>query len=69
MILFIGYDASLTGAPKSLLLIIEYFKEKTDLPIEIILRKDGPLLEYYKTLGKVDIWENNWYYEKKIFKR
>ena len=59
MILFIGYDASLTGAPKSLLLIIEYFKEKTDLPIEIILGKDGPLLEDYKALGKVHIWKQN----------
>ena len=68
MILFIGYDASLTGASKSLLLIIEYFT-KCKIPIFIILGKGGPLIEDYNKLGKVEIWEHDWYFEKNILKR
>ena len=69
MILFIGYDASLTGASKSLLLIIEYFTKRSKIPIYIILGKGGPLIEDYNNLGKVEIWEHDWYYEKNILKR
>ena len=69
MILFIGYDASLTGASKSLLLIIEYFTKRSKIPIYIILGKGGPLIEDYNRLGKVEIWEHDWYFEKNILKR
>lgn len=69
MILFIGHDASLTGAPKSLLLIIENICKKYNEPISIILKEGGPLEEEYLKLGKVFIWEKKWYYEKNIFTR
>jgi glycosyltransferase involved in cell wall biosynthesis len=69
MILFIGHDASLTGAPKSLLLIIEHICKNYNEPISIILKEGGPLKEEYSRLGKVFIWEKKWYYEKNIFIR
>jgi glycosyltransferase involved in cell wall biosynthesis len=69
MILFVGHDASLTGAPKSLLLIIEHICKNYNEPISIILKEGGPLKEEYCKLGKVFIWEKKWYYEKNIFIR
>jgi hypothetical protein len=39
MILFVGHDASLTGAPKSLLLIIENISKNYNEPISIILKE------------------------------
>ena len=69
MILFIGHDASLTGAPKSLLLIIEHISKNYNEPISIILNEGGPLKEEYCRLGKVFIWKKKWYYEKNIFTR
>lgn len=69
MILFVGHDASLTGAPKSLLLIIEHFSKNYNEPISIILKEGGPLEDEYRKLGKVFIWEKKWYYEKNIFIR
>ncbi|MDA9808745.1 glycosyltransferase [Flavobacteriales bacterium] len=69
MILFIGHDASLTGAPKSLLLIIEFIKSKYSGPIEIILGNSGPLLDDYQKLGRVHVWNKKWYWEQNILKR
>jgi len=69
MILFIGHDASLTGAPKSLLLIIDYTSKNYNEPISIILKEGGPLVDEYRKLGKVFIWEKKWYYEKNVIKR
>ena len=69
MILFIGHDASLTGAPKSLLLIIAHISKNYNEPISIILKEGGPLEEEYRKLGKVFIWEKKWFYEKNIIKR
>jgi glycosyltransferase involved in cell wall biosynthesis len=69
MILFVGHDASLTGAPKSLLLIINHIKNNYDESIYIILKEGGPLEEDYRKLGKVFIWEKKWYYENNILKR
>ena len=69
MILFIGHDGSLTGAPKSLLLIIDHTSKNYNEPISIILKEGGPLEDEYRKLGKVFIWEKKWHYEKNIFKR
>jgi len=69
MILFIGHDASLTGAPKSLLLIIAHISKNYNEPISIILKEGGPLEEEYRKLGKVFTWEKKWYHEKNIIKR
>ena len=56
MILFIGHDASLTGAPKSLLYIIKHVKKRSDQEIVIILQRDGELMEEYQKLGRVFVW-------------
>ena len=56
MILFIGHDASLTGAPKSLLYIIKHLKKRSDQEIMIILQRDGELMEEYQKLGRVFVW-------------
>ena len=69
MILFVGHDASITGAPKSLLLIIAHISKNYNEPISIILKEGGPLEEEYRKLGKVFIWEKKWFYEKNIFIR
>ena len=69
MILFVGHDASLTGAPKSLLLIIEFVKSQYSEPIELILGNGGPLLDDYQKLGRVHIWNKKWYFEQNILKR
>jgi glycosyltransferase involved in cell wall biosynthesis len=69
MILFVGHDASLTGAPKSLLLIIAHISKNYNESISIILKEGGPLEEEYRKLGKVFIWGKKWFYEKNIIKR
>lgn len=69
MILFISHDASLTGAPRSLLLIIEYLKLKYDEDFEIILGKTGPLESEFRSYGKVHIYHKEWLFENNLFKR
>tara|TARA_Y200000002_G_scaffold381246_1_gene394759 strand:- start:1331 stop:2467 length:1137 start_codon:yes stop_codon:yes gene_type:complete len=69
MILFIGHEASLTGAPKSLLIIISHIKKNYREPIIIVLKQSGELIKEYEKLGKVLIWEKPWYNEQNFFKR
>lgn len=57
MILFIGHDASLTGAPRSFLNIIKYVRTATHLPIEIILQRGGALLPKYESVAQTTIWQ------------
>ena len=59
MILFISHDASLTGAPRSLLTIIEFVKLKYKGVIEIILGKTGPLYLEFKSFGKVHVYRKD----------
>lgn len=54
-ILLVGHDASLTGAPKSLLKIAKVFKE-ANFDTKIILRKSGPLIDVYLQELDVKIW-------------
>ena len=69
MILFVGHDASLTGAPKSLLLIIKHVKQNYSGEVKIILGDKGPLFEEYCQLGEVFIWNRQWKYEKNLYLR
>ena len=51
-ILFVGNDASRTGAPIGLLCFLRWLKENTDVEFEIMLRIGrGPLLEDYEALA------------------
>ncbi len=54
-ILFIGHEASLSGAPRSLLNIASIFVE-LGFKVEFVLANDGPLLQEYQSLGKVMLW-------------
>jgi glycosyltransferase involved in cell wall biosynthesis len=70
MILFIGHEGSLTGAPIFLLRIIKYIKAQTAEEIHVILKKGGDLEnEYQKYSDKTTIWHVDWYYEKNIIKK
>ena len=53
-VLFIGNDASRTGAPIGLLCFLRWLKENTDIDFEILLRIGrGPLLKEYEALAPV----------------
>ncbi len=69
MILFISHDASLTGAPRSLLTIIEFIKLKYKGDIEIILGETGPLYLEFRRFGRVHVYHKEWYFEKNLLKR
>lgn len=55
-VLFIGNDASRTGAPIGLLHLLRWFKANTDLDFRMLLRVGGPLLAAYRALGDVVIY-------------
>lgn len=50
-ILFISHDASRTGAPFLLLHLLRWFKEHTDLPFYILLRKGGGLESEFEAIA------------------
>jgi len=56
MILFIGHEASMTGAPRILLEFCRWLKENTSQQFEFILGRSGPLLDDYMKLAPVYIW-------------
>lgn len=58
VILIVGHDASLTGAPKSLLLIATILK-KNGYKLTFILGKDGPLIKKYNDIGTTHIWHKD----------
>jgi glycosyltransferase involved in cell wall biosynthesis len=66
MILLIGHEASLTGAPKVLLAFSHWLKFIKNEKIEIILKSGGPLLEQYQKVAPVYIWEQD-YRPKNLF--
>jgi glycosyltransferase involved in cell wall biosynthesis len=57
MILFVGHEASLTGAPVLLLDIIRQIKAKTNWEIEVLLRKGGDLLPDYQKVAPTKVWK------------
>lgn len=60
-ILFIGHEASATGAPTSLLRIITWFKQNTNYNIKILLKKNGFLVDKYQELGQVYVCKYAFY--------
>ncbi len=52
-VLFISHEATLTGAPQSLLNIKEWMQANSDLSFEILLKKTGPLKPRYDALAPV----------------
>jgi len=57
-ILFVGNDASRTGAPIVLLCFLQWLKENTDVDFEVLLRIGrGPLLPDYQSLAPVTFYD------------
>jgi len=52
-ILFIGHDASLTGAPMVLLHILRWLQRNTSIETYLILLKGGPLYNQYREVSRV----------------
>jgi glycosyltransferase involved in cell wall biosynthesis len=54
-ILFIGHEASRTGAPILLLHLLKWLKQNTELQFEILLKKGGPLEDDFAALAPTTI--------------
>lgn len=67
-ILILGHEASLSGAPKSLLYFANWLKDNQNYTIYFILQRGGALLKDYKKTGSVFIWNRN-YEDKKLSER
>ena len=52
-ILFISHQASYTGAPRSLLRLMRWLKENTNIPLVTLQKEDGPLQNQFEELGTV----------------
>ncbi len=46
-VLFVGHEASRTGAPIMLLHLLRWLREHTDIDFDLLLRRDGELVEDY----------------------
>lgn len=57
-VLIISRDATRTGAPLLLLNNLKWIKKNSSLKFIVILRKGGPLLDDYKSLAEVFLWED-----------
>lgn len=59
-VLFLGNDASRTGAPIGLLHLMRLFKARHTFAFDILLRVGGPLLDAYRELGDVVVYADLW---------
>jgi glycosyltransferase involved in cell wall biosynthesis len=57
-ILFISHDASRTGAPIALIIIIRELIRHLGVKADILLKETGPLVDEFKALGNVFIYPN-----------
>jgi len=57
-ILFISHEASPTGAPRVLLNILQWIKQNTVIPFDILLLDGGELEYEFKELGTVYYWKD-----------
>lgn len=56
LIVFVGHDGGRTGAPLSLLRLVEWFASHAPGPIEVVLRNGGPLEDDYRRHAPVHVW-------------
>lgn len=54
-VLFVGHEASRTGAPLMLLYFLRWIRENTDLTFEVVLLDGGPLVDELRKLGPVRV--------------
>lgn len=57
-VIFIGHDATRTGAPNSLLKIIGWFKKNTKFKLILLLNRDGPLRSDYEQVVETHVWHD-----------
>lgn len=58
-IIFVGHDATRTGAPTSLLRIVQWHASHTDLRSLVILREGGDLVRAYQEYAEVHMWSDH----------
>lgn len=56
-LLFVGHEATRTGAPLMLLYFLRWLREHTDLRFEIVLLKGGPILDDFAAVAPVTTWD------------
>lgn len=56
-ILFIGHDATLTGAPNSLLKIIDWIRQNSTYEPLAVLGRGGPMYDRYAAVCETHVWE------------
>src|SRR5262249_58251558 len=52
-LLFVGHEATRTGAPRILLALMQAFERLTDAELFLVLERDGPLLDEYRRVAHV----------------
>jgi len=57
-ILFLGHEATLSGAPKSLYRLMKWLKQNSDFELVLLLRNGGGLLPDYQKITEVILLEN-----------
>lgn len=67
-ILFISHDASRTGATIFLLRLLKWLKDSTNDSFIILLKKDGELIDEFKSIGKVEIFFRKQRFIEKLIK-
>jgi glycosyltransferase involved in cell wall biosynthesis len=68
-ILFISHDASRTGAPIAFLHFLRWFKQNTDVPFQVLLRRGGELESEFAELADVDVLSGSRSKVNRIFER
>lgn len=63
-ILFVVHEASRSGAPLILLGIIREFKKQSDIPFQILVMQDGPLVDDFRDIGETYVWYKNTKYTR-----
>jgi glycosyltransferase involved in cell wall biosynthesis len=58
-ILFVGHSANRTGAEVVLLDIVRWFHDRTQYDIDILLLRDGPLVNEYSQCGRLFVLESS----------
>ena len=61
-ILFVGHEATRTGAPLILLALMQAIERDTGAELFLVLERDGPLLESYRRVAHVLVNRQGWLY-------
>ena len=68
-ILFVGYDASRTGAPLLLLHLLRWLKTHTDIPFQILLQYEGELISEFEALAPVTIFHKEFPLKQDLYSK